>query len=107
MNGDIEYYETASHVGDLEYSYGGYNSHEDEYDANHLRSFLGSVVKAGVHYRNCALAEAAGRRLPRLLSRTRLCCVLCRAKRVYNTATRPCPQIHVSRSYALSSDQMA
>jgi HK97 family phage prohead protease len=24
MNGDIEYYETASHVGDLEYSYGGY-----------------------------------------------------------------------------------
>jgi HK97 family phage prohead protease len=24
MNGDIEYYETASHVGDVEYSYGGY-----------------------------------------------------------------------------------
>lgn len=41
-------------------------------------AFLACVVKAVVQYRNCALAGAAGHRLPRLLSRTGLCCVLVR-----------------------------
>ena len=36
-------------------------------------AFLASVVKAVVQYRNCALAGAAKRRLPRLLSRIGLC----------------------------------